>query len=48
LGEILQVQLEEERREQMEIEERMRVEREAEWLARFADQQRMAEMFQYM
>jgi hypothetical protein len=48
LGEILQAQLEEERREQMEIEERMRVEREAERLARMADQQRMAEIFQYM
>ena len=37
-------QLEEERRERQEMEARMEAEREA----RLADQQRMAEMFQYM
>jgi hypothetical protein len=30
------------------MEARMMAEREAEWAARLADQQRMAEMFQYM
>jgi hypothetical protein len=32
----------------MEMEVRMRAEREAERVARLADQQRMTEMFQYM
>jgi hypothetical protein len=32
----------------MEMEARMTAKRETEWLARLVDQQRMAEMFQYM
>jgi hypothetical protein len=32
----------------MEMEARMRVEHGVEWMARLADWQRMAEMFQYM
>ena len=32
----------------MEMEARMRVKRETEWLARLADHQRMVGMFQYM
>jgi hypothetical protein len=32
----------------MEMEARMRAERKAEWVARLADKQRMAEMCQYM
>jgi hypothetical protein len=34
--------------EQMEMEARIRAEREAERVTRLADQQRMVEMFQYM
>jgi hypothetical protein len=48
LDEILQAQLEEERRERQEMESRMMAEWEAERVARLADQQRMTEMFQYM
>jgi hypothetical protein len=44
----LQAQLEEERRERMKMEVRMRAEREVEWVARLADQQTMMEMFQYI
>jgi hypothetical protein len=47
-GEILQAQLEEERREHLEMEARMRAEWEAEQAAHLANQQRMADMFQYM
>ena len=48
MDEILQAQLEEERRERQEMESRMMAEWEAERVARLADQQRMTEMFQYM
>jgi hypothetical protein len=45
---MLHAQLEEEMREQQEMEARMMAEWEAERLDRLANQQRMAEMFHYM
>jgi hypothetical protein len=45
---MLHDQLEEEMREQQEMEARMMAEREAERLDRLTNQQRMAEMFHYM